>query len=439
MWSVPALSFLALAHSAYVRAVPVCSSASAAVATTWYTGWHAQYMPLEGVSWDKYSSISYAFAMTTPDPSVILLQDSDKDILRNLVEMAHQNNVAALLTVGGWTGSRYFSTAVGSAENRTQFARALLDMVDKYNLDGIDIDWEYPNKQGLGCNIISNQDTPNFLSFLRELRSTDEGRNMTVSTATSIVPFASPNGTPTTDVSPFAEVLDYVTLMNYDVFGTWSAAVGPNAPLDDTCAPPQYQQGSAVSAISAWTTAGFPANKIVLGVGSYGHSYFVSQDNAFADATQSAAQASETTLLAAYPPFDASLQPLGDSWDAVEPASTDACGNPTAGGPSGIFNFRGLIEKGLLAEDGTPAAGMGFRFDNCSQTPYVYSPQTSTMVSYDDAQSFAAKGQFIQQSGLLGFAMWEAAGDYEDMLLDAISDGMSIGGDSCSMSLNGVI
>lgn len=50
-------------------------------------------------------------------------------------------NVAALLTVGGWTGSRYFSTAVGSVENRTQFARALLDMVDKYNLDGIDIEY----------------------------------------------------------------------------------------------------------------------------------------------------------------------------------------------------------------------------------------------------------------------------------------------------------
>ena len=48
--------------------------------------------------------------------------------------------MAALLTVGGWTGSRYFSTAVGSAENRTQFAHALLHLVDKYDLDGIDIE-----------------------------------------------------------------------------------------------------------------------------------------------------------------------------------------------------------------------------------------------------------------------------------------------------------
>lgn len=49
-------------------------------------------------------------------------------------------NVAALLTVGGWTGSKYFSTAVGSAENRTQFAQALVKLVDEYDLDGIDIE-----------------------------------------------------------------------------------------------------------------------------------------------------------------------------------------------------------------------------------------------------------------------------------------------------------
>jgi chitinase len=42
------------------------------------------------------------------------------------------------------------------------------------------------------------------------------------------------------------------------------------------------------------------------------------------------------------------------------------------------------------------------------------------MVSYDDVQSFAAKGAYIKNTGLLGFAIWEAAGDYHDMLLDSI-------------------
>jgi len=42
------------------------------------------------------------------------------------------------------------------------------------------------------------------------------------------------------------------------------------------------------------------------------------------------------------------------------------------------------------------------------------------MISYDDATSFAAKGTFIRNSGLLGFAMYEAGGDYKNILINAI-------------------
>jgi chitinase len=43
------------------------------------------------------------------------------------------------------------------------------------------------------------------------------------------------------------------------------------------------------------------------------------------------------------------------------------------------------------------------------------------MISFDNAQSFTAKGQYIEETGLHGFAMWEAGGDYNDILLDAIN------------------
>ena len=42
------------------------------------------------------------------------------------------------------------------------------------------------------------------------------------------------------------------------------------------------------------------------------------------------------------------------------------------------------------------------------------------MVSFDNPQSFAAKGSYIKEAGLRGFAMWEAGGDYNDTLIDAI-------------------
>lgn len=43
------------------------------------------------------------------------------------------------------------------------------------------------------------------------------------------------------------------------------------------------------------------------------------------------------------------------------------------------------------------------------------------------APAVAAKGAFIREKGLLGFAMWEAVGDYQDLLLDAIENGMGVG------------
>ncbi|KAL7283986.1 hypothetical protein ACG7TL_001259 [Trametes sanguinea] len=425
VWAAPMCSLkpsvsAALAASASATGVSGAASGSSSsssgnssvgdevVASTWYAGWHGEDFPPENISWSKYTQVTYAFAVTTPDVNTVSLEASDEELLPRFVNAAHQNNVKAMLTVGGWTGSQYFSSAVATEANRTAFVKTVLGLVSKYNLDGLDFDWEYPNKQGIGCNLISADDSQNFLSFLQALRADPAGQNLTLSAAAGITPFAGPDGTPMSDVSDFAKVLDYVAIMNYDVWGSWSSSVGPNAPLNDTCASAADQQGSAVSAVKAWTGAGFPANQLVLGVASYGHSFSVSNDAAL----------SGNTLLP-YPAFNKANQPLGDKWDTDAAPGVDQCGNPT-GGPSGIFDFFGLIDSKFLTANGTVADGIDYRFDECSQTPYVYNPSTQVMVSYDDATSFAAKGKFINDAGLLGFAMWEAAGDSNDILLDAI-------------------
>jgi chitinase len=143
-------------------------------------------------------------------------------------------------------------------------------------------------------------------------------------------------------------------IMVYDVWGPWSATVGPNAPLDDSCANSNSQDGSAASAVKAWTTAHFPVEKIILGVPSYGYSFYVMKSAGLDSSGQ----------IAAYPPFDASKQPQGDKWD--DPAGVDICGNPTPVG--GMFQFWGLVQGGFLTENGTAAAGISYRYDECSQT-----------------------------------------------------------------------
>jgi len=143
--------------------------------------------------------------------------------------------------------------------------------------------------------------------------------------------------------------------MNYDVWGSFSDTVGPNAPLDDSCAPAPNQQGSAVSAVKAWTQANFPANKIILGVAAYGHSFRVNRNDAL-DA------AGNIKLFA---PFDKNLQPQGDKWDSTA-VGVDICGNPNVVG--GIFNFWGLINARFIIFNGFPSIDVYHIFDECSRT-----------------------------------------------------------------------
>jgi chitinase len=117
---------------------------------------------------------------------------------------------------------------MGSAANRTAFVCAVLGLVKTYDLDGIDFEyadcflsvvncvssalcsWEYPGKQGIGCNAVSPQDSANFLSFLQELRAQPAGKHIILSAAVYITPFAGADGSPMTDVSAFSAVLDYI-------------------------------------------------------------------------------------------------------------------------------------------------------------------------------------------------------------------------------------
>lgn len=49
-------------------------------------------------------------------------------------------NVAAILTLGGWDGSQYFSSDVATDANRSAFAKAIQNVVSTYKLDGVEFE-----------------------------------------------------------------------------------------------------------------------------------------------------------------------------------------------------------------------------------------------------------------------------------------------------------
>ncbi|VDB82806.1 unnamed protein product [Peniophora sp. CBMAI 1063] len=376
------------------------------VAATWFAGWHAtQGFPVSSLSWDKYTHVTYSFAETTEDGG-LTLNGSEPELLPSFVTAAKEHGVKALVSLGGWTGSRFFSTAVGSPENRTAFVDTINAFAEEYDLDGVDFDWEAPVNQGIGCNFISPNDTANFLELLQELRATEQGSKLILTAAAGIGPWADENGDSGTNMTAFGELLDYIAIMNYDIYGSWCDTAGPNAPLYSTCST-QNNQGSAEVGIQSWIDAGVPANKLVLGVPAYGHSFSVSEEDAL----------TANGTLNAYPLFNASFQPVGDSWDDPNPGP-DVCGNAQTA--EGVFDIWGLAEGGFLNALAEPASGIHYEFDGCSQTPAVYNATSGVWVSYENVRSFTAKGEFIKKLGLRGFAMWEAGGDYNDLLLDTI-------------------
>lgn len=244
----------------------------------YYPDWSVWTFPPSNLDFKRLDVVDFAFAIVNAQYGLEFTQYNSEDTLNWLVSVAHAAGKKVRLSIGGWTGSVYFSPAVATAQNRQVLAQAILGMYQKFNLDGIDLDWEYPGVKGADNNIVSSDDSANYLIFLRLLRKTLPPTAI-LSAATQVWPFAGPTGAPLSDVSEFAKLLDWVMVMNYDVWGSSSTTPGPNAPLSDGCGTSAQPLANAYAAVSSWTTAGMPAKQIVLGLPAYGYMQESSADS----------------------------------------------------------------------------------------------------------------------------------------------------------------
>lgn len=166
---------------------------------------------------------------------------------------ANNPELKVLLSVGGW-GSGRFSEMAASPEFRKKFAADCLRAVEQYNLDGIDIDWEYPGSSAAGISS-SPDDTANFTLLLKELRTTlGADRLLTIATAA---------GADYVDFRAVMPYLDFVNIMTYDM----ADAPLHHAPLF------QSENTSAMTcdkSVRHHLAQGVPAGKLVMGVPFYG-------------------------------------------------------------------------------------------------------------------------------------------------------------------------
>ncbi|OZJ01775.1 hypothetical protein BZG36_05539 [Bifiguratus adelaidae] len=382
---------------------PISKRATGPRVVGYYTDW--SNVDPSTLPWSDYTHIQYFSAVTQPDYS---LQYPETSNLDSLISNAHANGVTVSLTIGGWGQCDYCSSACNPT-NRATFVNNIVAAVNKHGFDGVDIDWEYPDTSASGPSMQSSpEDTANLLATFQAIRS--QLPNAILSAAVATQPFNDASGNPSTDVSGFSNTLDFISIMNYDTFGT--SFIGPNSPLDNHCNLGYYPgaSASAQGSVAAWTGANFPASKIVLGIPGYGYSYTAYSTSQYGSASSYASPYSKVNCPGVTKLKTGIHGPIKCGTNSTSRRrSRLAKRNGT-----GQIAFVDMVNNGYLQLNQTSQlyiAGPGWTryWDSCGTAPYIFDG-TSTLIAYDDTDSVWAKANWASQN-VGGIMFWEMSQD----------------------------
>ncbi|UKZ49397.1 hypothetical protein TrVGV298_003644 [Trichoderma virens] len=165
-------------------------------------------------------------------------------------------HLQVVLSIGGSTASEVFPIVASSTLLRDNFARSALGLVEASGLDGIDIAWEFPSEAKHGHD---------FLALLAAVRIHLPDDRFIL---TAVLP-AAKEVLDLIDLKTAAEYLDYINLVAYDFFGTWTSKSGHHAQLYTM----NKDEPSASSGVAHLMAQGFPPKSILLGIPTYGRSF----------------------------------------------------------------------------------------------------------------------------------------------------------------------
>ena len=211
-----------------------------------------------------FTRINIAFAVLENHRVVV----KNEENLKYLERIRQYNpELKVVFSIGG-AGAFGFSNMAMEKGSRNIFLSSMLDLVIKYDLDGIDLDWEFPCADWGGD--YSPKDKQNFTTLLAEMRAVldKHGSRMKREYLLTIAAGVGQWFIDTTEVSKYAEYLDEFMLMTYDLRGFGQEITGHHTTLytkqDDV-----LRKSSAHDGIKMLMDEGVPKNKIVIGAAMY--------------------------------------------------------------------------------------------------------------------------------------------------------------------------
>uniref|UniRef100_A0A7E4UQ98 Chitin-binding type-2 domain-containing protein n=1 Tax=Panagrellus redivivus TaxID=6233 RepID=A0A7E4UQ98_PANRE len=346
----------------FVLAVCVGLANSEFLRPCYFTDWahyrqgNAKYEP-EAYVPGLCTHIFFAFAKVNWDNTAAAFDEEDTPQGPNGGYYARVNalkkkqpGLKTVLSFGGYSaGTGQFTTMASSAANRATFIKSALMFVQKYGFDGIDIDWEYPDANTKA----------NYATFIKELKNAFG--KLLVTAAVTANPATAAAGY---DIPTLGKYLDFLNVMTYDFHGSWDHVTGMNSPL--FAAPGDTSNWNSAYAVNYWADNGFPKNKILMGIASYGR-----------------------------------------GWTLTDP-SNHGVGAPGQTAP----NFPVTQTGGFGAYwELCPLIASGKRyFDNDEKVPYFVNG--NLWFSYDDVESVGIKMKYIKDNNFGGAFVWTL--DFDD-------------------------
>jgi chitinase len=273
-----------------------------------------------------------------------------------------------LLSVGGWSGSTYFSDLASTAVARKNFSASCIELVERFGFDGLDIDWEYPVAGGKPTDHKRKSDKTNFVLLLEQLRGDldtfGHGRHLLLTIASTCYR----NHLADLSVKEMSDLLDWFNLMGYDLNEMEPNRTSHHSGLFASRmisrldpAGGKFENDNA--AVQWYLDQGVAPDKIVLGVPFY-----------------------------------------GQIWSNVSNRN-DGLFQPYSGrlGDDGVLSFR-EIEASFLPT-------YSRHWDDEAKVPWLYNNKTKIMISYEDPESLRAKAQYVIGKNLGGMMFWDLAQD----------------------------
>jgi chitinase len=327
----------------------------------------------ENVNPNKLSHINYAFVNVIGNRAFLSNEKTDTVNFRLLNELKKVNkDLKILISLGGWTWSKNFSDAVLSDTSNRNFSQSAVDIVAKHDLDGVDIDWEYPNMIG-DSNVYRPEDKQNYTILFKNLREQLDslgkvtGKKYFVTTAVG----GNVDYTSNTEMDKVAQYCDFINLMAYDFAGGRDTLSNHHTGLYPS-SPENSKYSSTDEGVKMFLNAGVPANKLVVGMGFY-----------------------------------------GKGWEMASTANNGLFQKTVRPARAGGFGF---IKDSLENKNGFVKY-----WDDKAKSPYIFNAEKKIFISYDDERSIKEKCDYIKKNGLRGAMFWEYEDDPKENLLTVLA------------------